>query len=56
MLDFDFDETDVARAEQMTLAIERKDTLPFLFVGHDEEHDYEAGWRSRRYVPDDPKV
>ena len=37
MLDFDFDETDAARAEQMTLALERKDTLPFLFVGHDEE-------------------
>ena len=54
MLDFDFDDADAARAEQLMLAIARKDTLPFQFVGSDEEYDYETAWRARRYSPEDP--
>jgi hypothetical protein len=37
-----------------TLAIERKDSLPFQFVGRDDEYDYETAWRARRYEPEDP--
>lgn len=55
MLDFNFDEDMAARAEQLMLAIERKDTLPFQFVGRDEAYDYETAWRARRYTPEDPK-
>ena len=54
MLDYDFDDEAAARAEQLVLAIERKDTLPFQFVGRDEEYDYETAWRARRYAPEDP--
>jgi hypothetical protein len=55
LLDFDFDEDMAARAEQLMLAIERKDSLPFQFVGRDEEYDYEYAWGARRYAPEDPK-
>jgi hypothetical protein len=55
MLDFDFDEALAARAEQLMLAIDRKDTLPLQFVGRDEEYDYEYAWGARRYAPEDPK-
>jgi len=54
-LDFDFDENMVARAEQLMLAIDSKETLPFQFVGRDEEYDYEYAWGARRYAPEDPK-
>jgi len=54
MLDYDFDDEAAARAEQLVLAIERKDTLPFQFVGRDEEYDYETAWLARRYEPEDP--
>ena len=54
MLDYDFDEEITARAEQLMLAIERKDSLPFQFVGRDDEYDYETAWRARRYEPEDP--
>jgi hypothetical protein len=54
MLDYDFDEEMAARAEQLMLAIERKDSLPFQFVGRDDEYDYETAWRARRYEPEDP--
>jgi len=54
MLDYDFDEEMAARAEQLMLAIERKDSLPFHFVGRDDEYDYETAWRARRYEPEDP--
>lgn len=54
MLDYDFFEEMGPRAEQLMLAIERKDTLPFQFVGRDDEYDYETAWRARRYEPEDP--
>ena len=54
MLDYDFEEEMAARAEQLMLAIERKASLPFHFVGRDEEYDYETAWRARRYEPEDP--
>jgi hypothetical protein len=54
MLDFDFDDADAARAEQLMLAISRKDTFPFQFVGRDEAYDYETAWQARRYEPEDP--
>jgi len=54
MLDYDFDEEMAARAEQLMLAIERKDSLPFQFVARDDEYDYETAWRARRYEPEDP--
>jgi hypothetical protein len=53
--DFDFDEGMAARAEQLMLAIERKDKLPLQFVGRDEEYDYEYAWGARRHAPEDPK-
>ena len=54
MLDHDLEEEMAARAEQLMLAIEMKETLPFLFVGRDEEYDYETAWLARRYAPEDP--
>jgi hypothetical protein len=54
ILDFDFDEALAARAEQLMLAIDRKDTLPIQFVGSDDEYDYETAWRARRYESEDP--
>jgi hypothetical protein len=39
MLDHDFDEEVAAPAEQLMLAIERKDSLPFQFVECDEEYE-----------------
>lgn len=54
MLDYDFEEEMAARAEQLMLAIERKASLPFQFVGRDDEYDYETAWLARRYAPEDP--
>jgi hypothetical protein len=56
ILNYDFDKDIAARAEQLMLAIDRKDTLPFHFVGRDEEYDYETAWRARRYSSEDPKI
>jgi hypothetical protein len=54
ILDCDFNYDISARAEQMMCAIERKDNLPFQFVGRDYEYDYETAWQARRYEPEDP--
>jgi hypothetical protein len=56
ILDYNFDDDISARAEQLMQTAERKDTLPFLFVGHDDEYEYETDWRARRYVSEDPKT
>ena len=53
-LDFDFQENQAARAEQLMRAIEEESTLPFQFVSNDNQYDYEYAWIQRRYSPEDP--
>jgi hypothetical protein len=53
-LDFDFQENQAARAEQLMLAIEKESTLPFRFVSNDNQYDYEYAWIQRRYSAEDP--
>jgi len=58
VLDGEFYENQLeSHAEQLLMAIERFDSLPFLFAPKDRDGDYEfvMEWRTRRYVPEMPE-
>lgn len=54
MLDYDFFEDVAARAEQLMLAIEQRNSMPFEFAPREDQYDYEYAWIARRYTPEDP--
>ena len=53
-LDYDFKDHKAAMAEQLMLAIEKENTLPFRFASSDSQYDYEYAWIERRYSSEDP--
>jgi hypothetical protein len=58
VLDREFYQNELeSHAEQLLRAIERFDSLPFLFAPKDRDGDYEfvMEWRARRYVPEMPE-
>lgn len=54
ILDFDFFDDMAARAEQLMLAIEQKNSMPFEFAAREDQYEYEYAWIARRYAPEDP--
>jgi hypothetical protein len=54
-LDFDFQGSHAAMAEQLMRAIEEENILPFRFVSRYNLYDYEYAWNERRYSPEDPR-
>ena len=54
MLDHNFFEDMAARAEQLMLAIEQRNSMPFEFAAREDQYDYEYAWIARRYTPEDP--
>jgi hypothetical protein len=56
MLDHDFFEDKAARAEQLMLAIEQRNSMPFEFAPREDQYDYEYAWIARRYTPEDPST
>lgn len=53
-LDSEFKDHKAGMAEQIMRAIEKENTLPFMFVSSDDQYDYEYAWIERRYSPENP--